>query len=122
LHTGLAPSVLGIPAAELLNQSTPLCEVWSANSSRITLPLNEPTLVSHESVLARVLARATAYATPPDGAVAASIRWLARRPHATVKQLSQWIGLSHRQLQRRFCGRRLRSKNVSVCAALSATP
>jgi len=102
LHPGLAPSVLGIPAAELLNQSVPLSEVWSTNRARITLPLNEPTLVSLESVLARALARAAASATPPDGAIVASIRWLARRPHTTVEQLSQGIGLSHRQFQRRF--------------------
>src|SRR5215831_20253453 len=63
LHPGLAPGVLGIPAAELLNQSAPLYEVWSTNSARITLPLNEPTLVSLESVLARALARAAASAT-----------------------------------------------------------
>src|SRR5215470_14097955 len=97
LHPGLAPSVLGIPAAELLNQSAPLSEVWSTNRACITLPLNEPTLVSPEAVLARALARAAASAAPPDGAVVASIRWLARRPHTTVEQLSQGIGLSHRQ-------------------------
>jgi len=102
LHPGLGPSVLGIPAAELLNQSAPLSEVPGTDGVRFGLPLNEPMLVSKVSGFAEALARATASATPPDGAVAASIRWLARRPHATVEQLSQWIGLSHRQLQRRF--------------------
>jgi len=104
LHPGLAPSVLGIPAAELLNQSAPLSDVWSANRARITLSLNEPTLVSLESVLARALRRATASATPPGGAVVASIRWFAHHPGATVEQWSPWSGLSHRQLQRRFSG------------------
>jgi AraC-like DNA-binding protein len=102
LHPGLGPSVLGIPAAELLNRSAPLSEVSGTGGVRFGLPLNEPMLVSKVSGLAETLARATASATTPDGAVVASIRWLARRPHATVEQLSQWIGLSHRQLQRRF--------------------
>src|SRR5215471_4152445 len=48
------------------------------------------------------VARAVVSAPPPDGAVVASIRWLARHAHATVEELSQWIGLSHRQLRRRF--------------------
>src|SRR5215472_9105773 len=60
LLPGLAPSVLGIPATELLNQSAPLSEVWSTNRARITLPLNEPTVVSQESILARALPRAAA--------------------------------------------------------------
>jgi len=102
LHPGLAPSVLGIPASELLNQSAPLYQVWSANSARITLPLNEPMLVLQKSALVQALSRATASATPLDGAVVASIRWIALRPEATVEQLSQSIGISHRQLQRRF--------------------
>jgi AraC-like DNA-binding protein len=102
LHPGLGFTVLGIPATELLNQSAPLYEVLSTNSTRFSLPLDEPTLVSQVSALAEALARATAFATSPDGAVVASIQWLARRPHATVEQLSQSIGISHRQLQRRF--------------------
>jgi len=102
LHPGLAPSVLGIPAAELLNQSAPLSELWGTDGARFGLPPNDPTLVSKSSLLPEVLVRVTASAMPPDEAVVRSIRWLARHPHATVEQLSQWIGLSHRQLRRRF--------------------
>src|SRR5215472_7657492 len=102
LHPGLAPSFLGIPAAELLNKSALLSELWGSNGAPFGLPPNDSTLVSLESILARALARAVASALPPDGAVVASIRWLARHSHATVEELSQWIGVSHRQLQRRF--------------------
>src|SRR5215831_18757656 len=70
--------------------------------ARFGLPPSDPTLVSKASLLPEALIRATASAMPPDSAVVRSIRWLARHPHATVEQLSQWIGLSHRQLQRRF--------------------
>ena len=95
MHPGRAPGILG-----MLNQSVPLCDVWSA-SARLRIVFDEPTVVSW-SALAVALVRATACATPPDSAVVASIRWLARHPHATVEQLSRWIGISHRQLQRRF--------------------
>src|SRR5215470_7014033 len=87
LHPGLAPSVLGIPAAELLNQAAPLSEVWGTNRARITLPRNKPMLVSLESPLAGALARAAASARPSDDAVVVSIRWLARRPEATIEHL-----------------------------------
>ena len=100
-HPGRAPGILGIPAAELLNQSVPLSDVWSTSCARFGLTFDVPAVISH-SALAGTLVRATASGTPPDGAVVASIRWLARHPSATVGQLSRWIGISHRQLQRRF--------------------
>src|SRR5262245_10117735 len=102
LHPGRAPGVLGIPAAELLNQSVPLSEVWSTNRVRSVLALDEAMMVSRRTVLAEALVRATGSATPLDCAVATGIRWLASHPHATVEQLSQYIGVSGRQLQRRF--------------------
>ena len=101
-HPGRAPGILGIPAAELLNQSVPLRDVWSASGARFRLSFDEPTVVS-QSALAVALVRATASATLTDSAIVASIRWLARHPHATVEQLSRSMGISHRQLQRRFC-------------------
>jgi AraC-like DNA-binding protein len=102
LHPGRAAGFLGLSAMELLNQSAPLDDVWSSNVARFTLAGNGGTFHTQESVLAESLVRAVASATPPDAAVVASIRWLSCRPHATVEQLSQWIGISHRQLQRRF--------------------
>jgi len=102
LLPGLAPSVLGIPAAELLNQSAPLSELWSTDGARLGLPPDDPTLVPKAWFLPEPSVRATASFRPPDKAVVRSIRWLAHHPQATVEQLSQWIGLSHRQLQRRF--------------------
>ena len=37
-----------------------------------------------------------------DQAVLAGIRWLARHPQGRIGQLSRWIGISERQLHRRF--------------------
>jgi uncharacterized protein (DUF2384 family) len=54
------------------------------------------------SVLADALVGSLASAAPIDEAVVAGIRWLARHPHGRVEQLGKWMGISNRQLQRRF--------------------
>ena len=101
LQPGRAASILGIPATELLNRSVPLCDLSSARGTRFRLEFDEQTGISHP-VLAAALTRAARSATAPDAAIMTSIRWLARHPGATVEQLSRRIGISHRQLQRRF--------------------
>ena len=102
LRPGQGPSVLGIPAAELLNQSASLYDLLGKNGAPSRIVLDQAMPVSENSQLPEVLARATCPATVPDRAVLASIRWLARHPCTPVQQLSQWIGISQRQLQRRF--------------------
>ena len=89
-------------AAELLNRSALLSDVWGQNRARFGPVLDIATSVSRRPGLAEALVRATTLAVQPDQVVAASIRWLARHPHGRVEQLSQRIGLSRRQLQRRF--------------------
>jgi len=41
-------------------------------------------------------------AGPVDNAMTASIQWLARHPRGRIEQLGEWLGISSRQLQRRF--------------------
>lgn len=102
LLPGYAASLLGIPAAELLNRSALLSDVWGQNRARFGPVLDLARSASRKSGLAETLVRATALAAQPDQVVVASVRWLARHPHGRVEQLSQWIGMSHRQLHRRF--------------------
>jgi AraC-like DNA-binding protein len=102
LHPGRAPSVLGVPAAELLNRSVPLSVVWGMKNARFARISDEPSLAGRRFVLAEALLGGLASAAPFDQVVVASIRWLARHPHGRVEQLSQWIGISSRQMQRRF--------------------
>jgi AraC-like DNA-binding protein len=102
LHPGHAPGLLGMPAAELLNQSALLSDVWGQNRARFAPVLDLARSTSRRSGLAETLDRATGLAAKPDPVVAASIRWLARHSYGRVEQLSKWIGMSHRQLQRRF--------------------
>ncbi len=51
-----------------------------------------------EAALLDVLADAD----PIDQGMTAAIEWLAGRPHGRIEGLSQWMGISSRQLQRRF--------------------
>ena len=102
LHPGHAPGVLGMPATELLNRSAPLSDVWRINRARFAPVLDKARFASRRSALVEALIHVTALAAPPDHVVAAGIQWLARNPHGRVEQLSRWIGISHRQLHRRF--------------------
>lgn len=102
-HPGRAPALLGLPAAELLNQSVALRDVWNARlTSSFEQVCEQPDLLARRSALQDLLLSHLGDAAPGDAIVSASIRWLARHPHGRVGQLSRWIGISGRQLQRRF--------------------
>jgi AraC-like DNA-binding protein len=92
-----------MPASELLNRSAPLCEVWgSAESARFGRIADETTLSAQMMAMEAALVRRMANAAPVDHATRAAIQWMAQRPNARVEQLSKWLGMSSRQLQRRF--------------------
>jgi len=102
-HPGRAPSLLGVPAHTLLNQSVPLdamsCSPLRDRLSRIA---DKPNVATKRSALEAGLFNSLPNHLPIDQSVGAAMRWLARGPNAQVQQLSDWIGLSSRQLQRRF--------------------
>jgi AraC-like DNA-binding protein len=52
--------------------------------------------------LSDILSHGITSAVPPDETVVAGTRWLAQHPHGQLKQLSRGIGISERQLHRRF--------------------
>jgi AraC-like DNA-binding protein len=100
---GLAPSLLGLPASQLLNQSVPLRAMWSAAASagfaRISDQQNLPERIgAMEAALLERLAQPCSV----DHAMCAAVRWLANHPHGRIVELSRVIGCSSRQLQRRF--------------------
>lgn len=102
-HPGRAPVLLGLPAAELMNQSVALRDVWScALSSSLERVSEQPDLGSRRSALEATLLNLLGHAEPGDTLVNASIQWLARHRYGGVEQLSRWVGISSRQLQRRF--------------------
>lgn len=100
---GMASSMLGLPASELLNAEVPLRDVWGREASRLSARAGEPRAV--EARLAAVeaaLMDRLAVAVPADQLVGAAVVWLARHPAARVRKLSRLVSLSERQLLRRF--------------------
>lgn len=93
-HIGHAPCALGVSAAEMRNQFVPVGAVWGDRAAA--------DLYDGRSALADTLMRRAARAKPLDVAVDAGIRWLAAHPHGRIAELSRYVGLSRRHLQRRF--------------------
>jgi len=103
LHPGRASCLLGMPASELLNQAIPIAAVKGAmQSMRLGKVIEQPNAAARRSALAQVLFASVEHSAPVDQAVLAGIQWLSRRPHGRVEQLSHWIGISERQVHRRF--------------------
>ena len=102
-YPGRAPVLLGLPAAALRNQSVALGDVWSrASSIPIAQIAGERTLDGRRVALGAALLARLRRAAPADRAMHAAVGWIARNPQGRIDQLSQWIGISGRHLQRRF--------------------
>jgi AraC-like DNA-binding protein len=102
LHPGRARGLLGLPAMELLNQSAPLRALWGAPRSERFDRVREAGVAQRATALSEVLLTDRKQFAPYDPTVAEGIRWLARNPQGEVQQLSRVLGISPRQLQRRF--------------------
>ena len=103
LPPGRASWLLGMPASELLNQAIPIAAVKGAmQNMRLGKVIEQPNAAARRSALAQVLFASVEHSAPVDQAVLAGIQWLSRHPHGRIEQLSQWIGISKRQLHRRF--------------------
>jgi AraC-like DNA-binding protein len=104
LHPGRASCLLGMPASELLNQAIPIAAVKGAVlSMRLEKVMEQPSAAARRSALAQVLLAAVESSTL-DRAVLAGTQWLSRHPQGRIEELSHWVGISERQLHRRFSG------------------
>jgi AraC-like DNA-binding protein len=102
-HPGRAPNLLGLPASTLLNQFVTLRSMWrGAATSRFARIADEATLPARKLAMEAALLDRLTDAQPVDEGIEAAIQWLAGHPHGRIERLSQWIGISSRQLQRRF--------------------
>ncbi|HXA00201.1 MAG TPA: AraC family transcriptional regulator [Candidatus Dormibacteraeota bacterium] len=102
-HPGCAPGLLGLPASALLNQSVTLRSMWGgAASARFARIASESTLPTRTLAMESALLERLAQAHPVDERMRAAIQWLGDHPHGRIERLSQRIGISSRQLQRRF--------------------
>jgi AraC-like DNA-binding protein len=87
---------------EVLNQSVPLQALWGAVKSERFDRVREADTAQRPKALSKALLDARHQFEPYDQAVATAIEWLARNPQGNVEQLSQAMGISRRQLQRKF--------------------
>jgi AraC-like DNA-binding protein len=103
VRPGRASCLLGIPASELLNQTIPIADVKGAvKSMRLEKVIEQPNAAARRTALGQVLLTSMEHSAAFDQAVLAGIQWLSRRPHGRIVELSRWIGISERQLHRRF--------------------
>jgi AraC-like DNA-binding protein len=100
-HPGGAPAALGVPAAELRDGGVDLEALWDADARRLEdrlTDLSDPRL--QLQVLNAAVSRRIA-AVAPDELVAAAVRHL-EQPGTPVAALAEALGISGRQLRRRF--------------------
>ncbi len=102
-HPGAAACVLGSPASELLDRETRLRELWGRGADQLCEQIAAaPGLEAKLALAAAGLAVRTHAARPGDPLVAAAVRWLARHPGGRIERLGARLGVSDRQLRRRF--------------------
>jgi len=98
---GRAPSFLGLPADALLNGDLPLADVWGDAAKRLADDLEQSR--SPCEALQLVQLAATRQRTEgPDDLVSAAVTQLRRAPATSVEDLGDALGISTRQLLRRF--------------------
>jgi AraC-like DNA-binding protein len=99
IRPGAAKAVLGLPPKEFLDATVPLDCVWGRRAETFAECLAhhaEPGAA--EASLMRLLARTS----PLDGAVMRALVLIRRNPGCGVAALAREVGLSERQLRRRF--------------------
>lgn len=99
LHPGAAPALLGVDAAALRDASVPIDDVWGDAGKRLAERLDAH--AARDRVLLDVLAARAPVAAAPDPIVRAAVARL-DEPAAGVRELAFDLGVSERQLRRRF--------------------
>jgi methylphosphotriester-DNA--protein-cysteine methyltransferase len=104
LRPGAAAAVIGCPASEFTNLRLPLDSAFGVTGVRLADTLQSATTPGERiALLADALARSFAATNPAvDRAVARAVRVLRAQPGTHVSTLADEIGLSERQLRRRF--------------------
>jgi AraC-like DNA-binding protein len=100
-RTGRASTFLGVPADALLDANVPLREIWGAAADRLHDDLESTAGVADALAMLQA-AVSSRRAAPADPLVQAALRLLQRSPRGAVRELGDTLGLSERQLLRRF--------------------
>jgi AraC-like DNA-binding protein len=99
LRPGAAGAVLGVPLHALRDQRPELADLWGEEGRRLEEELASADASRTWHLVAAVAARREA---TPDPLVSAGARQLTREPRVRVADLARDLGLSERQLLRRF--------------------
>jgi AraC-like DNA-binding protein len=100
-RVGAADVALGLPAAELLDSSATLGEIWAEGDALAERVAAAPDGRAQLAVLVDAVTRRLAPASAPDPLVRAAVLGVAR-PRIRVTELGARLGISERQLRRRF--------------------
>lgn len=102
-HPGMASSLLGLPADELLNMDVMLQDVWGQTAERLVDETGpDASVEARLSALRGALVDRLPEAGPRDEAIHEAIVLLDRTPTTQVQELSRRLGIGQRQLLRRF--------------------
>jgi AraC-like DNA-binding protein len=100
---GSAPPMLGVPASELRDRRVTLSELWGAEAERLEEQLaGAASTAVRREILQRELRRRLPGAKPPDRVVAGAVAELCADGLRRVDGLGEALGISERQLRRRF--------------------
>ncbi len=103
LAPAAAPALLGVPASELRDRRIELSELWGDAGRRLDEALHAARSPAQRlRALEDAVAGRAPRAGPLDRAVGAATAQLRRRPSTGVALLGDALGLSDRQLRRRF--------------------
>jgi AraC-like DNA-binding protein len=102
-RVGAAGAALGLPAGELLDRSPPLADVRAGGAEWSARIAGAPDAGARLRLLAAMVAGWLADAPAPDPVVRAAVHDLAQ-PRTRVAELCARLGISERQLRRRFEG------------------
>jgi AraC-like DNA-binding protein len=100
---GAGSAMLGLPASELRDLRVPLADVWDGDADRIEQRLHEAASTTERlEVLLAALSERLARVERPDRLVAAAVMRLYSHDPGRVGGLGDALGISERQLRRRF--------------------
>jgi AraC-like DNA-binding protein len=100
---GCGPPGLGVPASELRDRQATLDELWGRSAGQLSEEVAEHTTAPAKlAAIESALASRWAGIPPGDPLITAAVTWLAHHPGQPVHRLAHELGVSSRQLQRRF--------------------
>jgi AraC-like DNA-binding protein len=102
-HPGCGPCLTGTPVSELSNREVALSEIVGSSMAACFEQLaGIATIAGRLRAMEEILTGRVCRTGSPDFLVRAAVRWIAEHPEEGVDALSHHLGMSHRQVRRRF--------------------